>query len=136
MAYFAWSEDLRTGNPLIDEDHQKLIRMVNALFDALQKGQANDLMSKVLNNLIIYTREHFGREEAELLRIRYAESISHKSQHTGLIKSVLELQNTLQSGGKINAVAVSSFLTDWLRNHILTSDMRLAAALSGTKLAA
>lgn len=129
MAQFSWSNDLITGNDLIDGDHRKLISMVNALFDSMAKGQANDIMSKVLNNLIIYTKEHFGREEAEMKRINYSASISHQSEHAKLIKQVLELKAKLDSGDKINAVSVSGFLSDWLRNHILAVDMRLAAAL-------
>ncbi|HUX26988.1 MAG TPA: bacteriohemerythrin [Burkholderiales bacterium] len=129
MAHFAWTDDLSTGNALIDGDHHKLISMVNALFDSMARGQANEIISKVLNNLIIYTKEHFGREEAEMTRIRYAASISHKSQHAKLIKQVAELKVSLDAGKKINVLEVSSFLSDWLRHHILTVDKQLAAAL-------
>ena len=85
MAHFSWTDDLSTGSALIDGDHRKLINMINALFDSLEKGQANDIMGKVLNNLIVYTKEHFGREEAEMQRINYAASIAHKSEHTKLL---------------------------------------------------
>ena len=129
MAHFAWTDDLCTGNSFIDGDHRKLISMVNALFDAMEKGQASDIMSKVMHNLIVYTKEHFGREEEEMRRINYAAWISHKSEHTKLIKQVLELKSTMDAGGRINVAAVSKFLSDWLRNHILTVDMKLAAAL-------
>ena len=129
MAHFLWTDDLSTGNELIDGDHRKLISMVNALFESMARGQANEIISKVLNNLIIYTKEHFGREEAEMTRIRYAASISHKSQHAKLIKQVAELKVSLDAGKKINVLEVSSFLSDWLRHHILTVDKQLAAAL-------
>jgi hemerythrin-like metal-binding protein len=119
-----------TGNSLIDGDHRKLISMANAFFDAMSKGQGNDVVGKVLNNLIIYTKEHFGREEAEMQRVKYSGSITHKSEHTKLIKQVGELKATLDSGGKLNAVNIYSFLSDWLRNHILVEDKKLAAALS------
>ena len=46
-------------------------------------------------NLIIYTKEHFGREEAEMRRIQYADEISHKSEHTKLIKQVTELKASM-----------------------------------------
>lgn len=129
MAQFLWTDDLSTGNALIDGDHRKLIDMINALFESMAKGQGNDIISKVLNNLIIYSREHFGREEAEMLRIQYAASLSHKAEHTRLIKQVVELKASLDAGQKISVLAVSSFLSDWLRNHILTVDQKLAAAL-------
>jgi hemerythrin-like metal-binding protein len=129
MAQFQWTDDLSTGNELIDGDHRKLISMVNALFDAMAKGHANEIISKVLHNLIIYTKEHFGREEAEMRRIRYISSISHKAEHTKLISQVAQLKESLDAGEKINVLTVSGFLGDWLRNHILTVDKKLAAAL-------
>jgi len=129
MAHFAWTDDLSTGNALIDGDHHKLISMVNALFDSMARGQANEIISKVLHNLIIYTKEHFGREEAEMKRIRYAASISHKSEHAKLISQVVGLKASLDAGEKLNVMVVSSFLSDWLRHHILTIDKQLAAAL-------
>lgn len=129
MAHFAWTDDLSTGNELIDGDHRKLISMVNALFDSMAKGQANEIISKVLHNLIIYTKAHFGREEAEMKRIRYAASISHKSEHTKLINQVDGLKAALDAGEKLNVLAISNFLSDWLRHHILTIDKQLAAAL-------
>src|SRR5664279_3427298 len=129
MAYFLWTDDLSTGNTLIDSDHHKLISMVNALFESMAKGQANDVISKVLNNLIIYTGEHFGREEAEMHRIQYVGMVTHTAEHTKLIKQVSDLKASLDAGKKINVVSVSSFLSDWLRNHIMTVDKKLAAAL-------
>ena len=129
MAQFLWTDDLSTGNALIDGDHRKLIDMINALFESMAKGQANDIIGKVLNNLIIYTREHFGREEMEMQRIRYVAALSHKAEHTKLIKQVVDLKVSLDAGQKISVLAVSNFLSDWLRNHILTVDMKLATAL-------
>lgn len=129
MANFTWTDDLATGNSFIDNDHRKLITMVNALYDAMAKGQANDIINKVLNNLIIYTREHFAREEVEMDRIKYAGAIVHKGEHKQLLNQVLDLKTKLDAGGKINAVTVSAFLSDWLRNHILMVDMKLATAL-------
>lgn len=131
MAKFSWTDELATGNSFIDNDHRKLIAMINALFDALATGHANDITNKVLNNLIIYTKEHFAREEAEMDRMKYSGAISHKSEHTQLLKQVHELKVKLDGGGKLNAVAISGFLSDWLRNHILNVDMKLAAALKG-----
>ena len=129
MAHFSWTDELATGNTFIDNDHRKLITMVNALFDAMAKGQANEIMSKVLNNLIIYTREHFAREEAEMERTHFAGTVAHKYEHSQLLAQVLELKTKLDTGGKVNAVAISGFLSDWLRSHILTVDMKLASAL-------
>ena len=35
MAFFDWNDELATGIPKIDEQHKKLISLVNELHDAL-----------------------------------------------------------------------------------------------------
>jgi hemerythrin-like metal-binding protein len=133
MAQFSWTDDLHTGNALIDGDHRELIGLVNALFEAMEMGQASDAMGKAMNDLIAYTRKHFAREEAEMARIQYVASLAHQSEHTKLIQQVLELKDMLDAGGRINVPAVSDFLREWLRDHILTADLKLAAALKRQK---
>lgn len=133
MAQFSWTDDLHTGNALIDGDHRKLIGLLNALLEAMERGQASDAMGKAMNDLIAYTRKHFAREEAEMTRIQYVASLAHQSEHTKLIQQVLELKDMLDAGGRINVPAVSDFLREWLRDHILTADLKLAAALKRQK---
>ena len=129
MARFSWTEDLCTGNSLIDGDHRKLVTLVNALFEATEGAQANDAMSKAMTDLVAYTKEHFGREETEMERIRYVASLAHKSEHAKLTRQIVELKAILDSGGRINVPAVADFLSEWLREHIITADSKLAADL-------
>jgi hemerythrin-like metal-binding protein len=131
MERFSWTDELVTGSALIDGDHRRLVSLVDALFQAMAKERARDVMSKALSDLVAYTKEHFGREEAEMARIRYVASLAHASEHARLVKQIVELQAVLDAGGKINNVAVAEFLDQWLRHHILTMDMKLAAALKG-----
>jgi hemerythrin-like metal-binding protein len=129
MAHFSWTDDLYTGSSLIDGDHRRLIGLVNALFETMESGQGNDRMSKAMNDLIAYSEEHFGREEAEMERIQYVASLAHKAEHIKLLKQIGELKAMLDAGARINIPAVSDFLSAWLRDHILATDMKLASAL-------
>ena len=86
-------------------------------------------MAKAMNDLIAYTGEHFGREEAEMERIEYVAVLAHKSEHTKLLKQLVELKEMLDAGGRMNTPAVADFLSRWLHDHILTTDKKLAAAL-------
>ena len=133
MAYFSWTNDLVTGNTFIDNDHRKLVDMVNALYDALADGRAKDVMGKVLNNLIIYTKEHFAREEAEMQRIKYQKYLAHKLEHDKLIKEAEQLKSAFESGATINPVQVGKMLSDWLKTHIMQIDTQLAVALREAK---
>jgi len=129
MAHFSWTDDLYTGSTLIDGDHRKLIGLVNALFETMESGQGNGHMSKAMNDLIAYAGEHFAREEVAMERIHYVAALAHQAAHIRLLKQIVELKAMLDAGGRINVPAVSDFLGEWLREHILTADMKLAAAL-------
>ena len=62
-------------------------------------------------------------------RIQYVALLAHKAEHAKLLRQLAELKEMLDAGGRINIPAVADFLDEWLRNHILTADMKLAAAL-------
>lgn len=129
MAQFSWTDDLYTGSTLIDGDHRTLIGLVNTLFETMESGQGNARMSRAMNDLIAYAEQHFGREEAEMERIQYVASLAHSAEHAKLLRQLVELKAMLDAGGRINVPAVSDFLSEWLRQHILTVDLKLATAL-------
>lgn len=129
MALFPWNDDLNVGNTFIDGDHKKLVKLVNDFHDAMEQGRGNEVIGKVLNNLVIYTKEHFNREEAEMQRIKYPRFLAHKQEHDKLIKEVGELQASFVSGKAMLSIKVSKFLRDWLLTHIQQTDKQLAQAL-------
>lgn len=131
MAYLTWSDDLAVGNTFIDNDHKKLIEMVNRLHQLMSEGKGKDVMHKVLHNLISYTQEHFRREEDLMRNIRYPGFFEHKEEHEKLVAQVLDLQHKFESGTATLSIQVLHFLRDWLVNHIGKSDMDLAAAAHG-----
>ena len=134
MTYFAWNDDLKVGNTFIDNDHQKLIVLVNQLHDAMAQGHGKEVLGKTLSELIKYTQEHFKREEDHMRQIAYPGYGAHKQEHDKLIKEVVDLQDKFNAGNGMLSVQVSSFLRGWLVNHIMKVDKDLAVAIK--KLAA
>ena len=63
MALIDWSESMSVGIPGIDEQHKKLVQMINELHEAMKARKAADVMGKILDELIRYTTTHFGFEE-------------------------------------------------------------------------
>jgi len=103
--------------------------MVNSFHEAMEQGRGNEVIGKVLHNLVIYTKEHFAREEAEMQRIKYPRYLAHKLDHDKLIGQVADLQNDLSTGKAMLSIQISKFLRDWLQTHIMQTDKLLAAAL-------
>lgn len=129
MAHMIWSEDLAVGNDFIDNDHRKLIGLINDFHDAMAQGKGNEALRVTLGNLIKYTAAHFKREEEEMDRIGYADAIAHCSEHEKLIREVLALQRRFSEGNVLLTVKVSTFLKDWLVNHIMKTDKAFGIAI-------
>ena len=60
-----FTDDLITGNELIDSQHEELIGRINKLLDSCEAGEGKISAIKMLDYLAKYTDTHFGDEEAE-----------------------------------------------------------------------
>jgi len=136
MAAFNWTDDLGTGNAMIDGDHKHLIRLVNKLNEAMSSGKGNSVLAPILDELIAYTASHFGREEKLMQQISYASYVQHKAEHDALVGEVLALKEKFASGALTLSSKVYLFLTEWLNKHIKASDKLLGAAAKTASVAA
>jgi hemerythrin len=132
MTFFNWHENLSVGNKFIDGDHRHLIDLVNQLYDAIDKGRAESVAGRVLDELIQYTKEHFKREEAVMQRIDYAEFSAHKAEHENLTQQVIALREKFQRCEQDRATELLVFLYDLLFNHIIEVDKKLANAIQAS----
>ena len=130
MALITWTEELSVGVPSIDEQHKKLVNMINSLNDALEKGEADEMIVKIFNGLAAYTQKHFAYEEELFATHGYAESAAHKKEHADLITQVVELKKKLDAGDFMIGAELMSFLKKWLTNHILGSDKKYSRFLN------
>lgn len=130
MALIVLTDDLLVGNTFIDGDHRKLVKLINEFHEAMAAGKGNDVVGRVLNALVVYTKEHFAREEAEMARIGYPATITHKREHTKLLLEVDKFHAGFMSGKTMLTMPVSKFLKDWLINHINQTDKAFARALN------
>ena len=93
MPIINWSQNLSVGINSIDEQHKKLVGMVNKLYDAMKEGKAKDILGNLLTELVSYTDSHFKTEEQLFNKYRYAETTAHKSEHDKLRNEVISLKN-------------------------------------------
>lgn len=130
MAYFEWGDDLTVGNEFLDNDHQKLISLVNQLHTATQQGEGRTVVGEILDELLDYTNDHFQREEAHMQRISYSDYAAHKIEHVNLLKEVMELKAQFDAGNISVAARVSQLLREWLSVHIMKTDKAFALRLN------
>jgi hemerythrin len=131
MALMAWSPTFSVKVKQFDDQHIKLVNMVNELHDAMREGKGKEILGKILNDLITYTATHFKDEEKLLAQHSYPELSQHKAIHETLVKQVLELQAKFKSGQAILTLDVMTFLKDWLVKHIQGDDKKYGVYLNG-----
>jgi len=130
MALITWSNMLSTGVSEQDNQHKKLIDLINQLNDAMQAGHGNEVMGKVLSELVNYTVFHFGYEEKLMAQHKYEDSPAHKNEHAKFVQTAGDLKKKFDSGSAVISVEIMNFLRDWLTSHIMKTDKKLGQALN------
>lgn len=130
MALIMWDEKLKTNVKECDEQHKKLIALVNELHDGMKAGKGKDVIGKVLNELLNYTNYHFKTEEAYMQKYNFPEFLKHKREHEDLTRQAKELKERFDRGEVAITVNVMNFLKEWLQSHILSTDKKYGPFLN------
>lgn len=124
MALIEWNNDMSVNVVEIDNQHKKLVSMINELNDAMAKGKGKEAIGKIINGLVSYATTHFATEEKYFDMFKYPGSLSHKKEHADFVKKVGEFQDGFNKGSLALTIEVMRFLKDWLTHHILGSDKK------------
>ena len=130
MPLITWNETLSVNVQEIDSQHKHLVELINQLHDAMSQGRGREVMGKVLEGLIDYTRTHFATEERLMAAHAYPGQPRQKAEHDALTKKVLDLQSQFLAGQGVLTLEVMKFLKDWLSNHILEVDKQFGVYLN------
>ncbi len=80
-----WTDAYKIGIPMIDNDHQALIEMLNALHDAEENGADGEEAGRLLDKLIEQLAAHCRREETLLDRSDYPDRLAHAGRHPDML---------------------------------------------------
>ncbi len=131
-----WSDALSVHVQQIDNEHKRLVNLLNVLNGAVQTGAGQAALGGVLNGLVDYASYHFSHEEDLFRRSRYPAYEKHRRQHEGFTVKVLQVNANFQSGAStVLPDEVLEFLKDWLSHHIMESDRAFGAYLNANPAA-
>ena len=133
MPLLKWTPKMSVGVGVLDEDHKRLVGMINDLYDAMQAGHGKEALCRTLDDLVRYTQMHFAREEKYFADTGYPATAAHKREHDTLTGQVLDVQKNYAAGASAAlSIDVLRFLKDWLLNHIQISDQKYRPHLNAT----
>jgi len=117
-----WTEDLNTGIPEMDEQHRRLVDLINQVFVAMREGNNQTGVARVVDELVDYTQTHFSAEEELMRSHHYPDLINHQQIHHKFIEEVGGYAAQIKANAGLTASDVFSFLKDWLISHIVKQD--------------
>ncbi len=118
-----WTSDLDTHIPDIDQQHLRLVDLINKLYNAMRQGNNKSEINHVVDELTNYTNTHFTFEE-ELMRSNGYPGLSeHQRIHQTFVSKINDFANKIKNGDHLPVSEVFSFLKDWLISHIKKQDI-------------
>ena len=135
MPLIVWTDQLIIGVKLLDNDHKKLVLLINQLYDGLKTDRAKLELERVFEDLVSYARVHHAQEEHLLVETGFQGSAAHKQEHESTIERVVELQMRFKSSEELAIeLEVVNQLRDWLFSHIQGSDKEFVAHLKAKEV--
>ncbi|CAK0747036.1 Hemerythrin-like domain-containing protein [uncultured Gammaproteobacteria bacterium] len=125
-----WSDSFRTGNSVMDADHQHLLEIFNRFATAANEGRGEEFALGIQEELAEYTDYHFNNEETLMREHNYPDYEVHKRLHDRFRKQISVIGNQCGVGSDVGTFLLS-FLSHWLIGHILNADRRLGDFLRG-----
>jgi hemerythrin len=104
--------------------------MLNELHESMQKGEGREALGRVLKDLAGYTKIHFATEERLMKTYEYPDYKVHKEKHDKMTGAVLQYLEKFEAQELNNIIEVFQFLKNWLKKHIMQTDMAYSAFLN------
>ncbi len=126
MPFFTWDpSSLSVSVNEMDQEHQKLIQLMNRLYDQNAEGEKKEAILSTIVELANYTKTHFQHEEAYFDSLQgYSGSETHKVIHADLLKKLGDFKNQFEQGNGVVGKEFFDFLNLWLRAHIAGIDKK------------
>lgn len=121
---FNWDKNFSVGNDEMDNQHKKLIEIINELFIHFNNGNAQEIILQILDKMVNYSILHLTSEEKYLKEIDYPYIEEHKLMHNSYKQQIILFRNKIRSDNDEVHYELFNYLKDWWTNHILEEDMK------------
>lgn len=122
MSLLEWNDRFSIGLQEIDNQHKRLIDIINKLHDVLKNDASEPVADSVFFDLHSYTKEHFSAEEASMSESGFPDVDKHAQAHRNLETQLEGYRRKYDAGDKGAAVDLAQFLMTWLVEHMLKMD--------------
>ncbi len=131
LEIFPWNEQLNTGIAIIDDQHRKLVEILNRLARQHMLGVEETEIQCILHELAEYAEYHFSTEEAIWGDFLASDEwlSEHEQAHQAFFAKIQAIGQSDEPFEQL-LEQLFSFLIQWLAFHIIDSDKRMAKAVA------
>jgi hemerythrin len=126
MALMEWTDRFLIGVPAMDQQHRRLVEMINRLNEAIQLSRKNPAIPGILTELAECTKSHFEEEEKVMCECGYAGLEGHRDVHQKLLRDVALIMEKVKSGKLAVSMSLVNFIQLWLEKHLVGYDQQYA----------
>ncbi len=118
MGNMVWKEEYSVGNAMLDEQHRRLIELVNRV-------DGGEPLDDILAALQEYAEKHFRDEERLLESVGYPDLDKQQYQHAAFSAWLDRLyrDHCEEGDSAVTRHDLQRYLRVWLANHLLVYDM-------------
>jgi hemerythrin len=122
-----WSEEFSVGIPRIDHQHKGWFELINILHDTMARGEGDDMVDAVLEDVAAYTRTHFSEEEALMEKYGFPGLAGHKRVHEAFVAQLRDAMEAPRTAVRVRlTLTTMATMKDWLVRHIQQMDQHYA----------
>jgi len=134
-SYIHWDDKFVVGVPLIDQQHLRLMNIINDLYQLCdnESGSVNPYLIECSWETLAYLRHHFSTEEKLMLLLGFPGYRDHKTEHDAFIENLLNQYRQFSLGEKGVSEKFVHMLKEWLLTHIINFDKEMANFFLGSQ---
>lgn len=127
--FIVWNDSYSVGIKVIDDDHKKLIQLINNLQSSVLYPTDESFERAAMDELVAYTKYHFEREEKMMQDYDYPDFVGHKKQHDLMIEDVGRYLERYEKDREGAVRDLNAMLKKWLIKHISVVDQEYTGYL-------
>ena len=127
MSARAWTEDLNTGIPAVDEQHKRIINYLNQL-DDLEKHEDAAKLEILLDSMLDFCVTCFSMEEDLMEQAKYPFFKAHRMMHETCMRRFSDIR--ARALKKENTIPeLRALLEGYLKDHVMVQDKDYVEAI-------
>lgn len=91
----------KLGIESIDKQHYQLFEFINNLKKLDDKEFSDNVVIKILNEILFFTQNHFSHEESLFRKYNYSLTEDHTKKHKKLMAELIDIIENIKRGGVV-----------------------------------